>query len=85
MILVVPFGYVDGIQDAADQVIAYAAENPDVYLAPWCQQAVDHPEDLIGDGVHPDEQGQQLYADAVEDALRQAVAGKQDTSISCPM
>lgn len=85
MILVVPFGYVDGIQDAADQVIAYAAENPDVYLAPWCQQAIDHPEDLIGDGVHPDEQGQQLYADAVEDALRQAVAGKQDTSISCPM
>ncbi|WP_297007400.1 acyltransferase family protein [uncultured Corynebacterium sp.] len=85
MILVVPFGYVDGIQDAADQVIAYAATNPNVYLAPWCQQAIAHPEDLIGDGVHPDEQGQQLYTDAVEDALRQAVAGKQDTSISCRM
>ncbi|AGP31960.1 hypothetical protein A606_11605 [Corynebacterium terpenotabidum Y-11] len=85
MILVVPFGYVDGIQEAADQVIAYAAKNPNVYLAPWCQAALSHPEHLIGDGVHPDEQGQVLYTDAVEDALRQAVTGKQDTSISCKM
>jgi len=85
MVLVVPFGHVDGIQQAADQVITYAAQTPNVYLAPWCQEAIDHPEDLIGDGVHPDNQGQQLYADAVEAGLRQAVSGTKDQSISCRM
>lgn len=85
MILVVPFGYVDGVQEAADQVVAYAAATPGVYAAPWCQLALAHPEDLIGDGVHPDEQGQQLYADAVESGLKQAVSGQKDSSVSCPM
>lgn len=85
MILVVPYGYVDGIQQAADQVIDYAAETPGVYLAPWCQEAIDHPGNLIGDGVHPDEKGQQLYTDAVEAGLKQAVSGEKDPSISCRM
>lgn len=85
MILVVPYGGTEGIHAAADQVIDYAAATPNVYLAPWCQLALSHPTDLGGDGVHPDEQGQQRYADAVEAALTQAVAGRQDSSISCRM
>ncbi|MEJ6550349.1 acyltransferase family protein [Corynebacterium sp. USCH3] len=85
IVLVVPYGYVDGIAPAAQQTLDYAASHPDIYLAPWCQMALDHPDSLIGDGVHPADAGQSYYADAVEKGLRQAVAEKQDASISCAM
>lgn len=85
IILVVPYGHVEGIAPAAQQAIAYAAATPQVYLAPWCQQALAHPEGLLGDGVHPNDAGRSYYADAVEDGLRQAVDGRKDPSVSCAM
>jgi peptidoglycan/LPS O-acetylase OafA/YrhL len=85
IVLVVPYGYVEGIAPAAQQALDYAAAHPDVYLAPWCQLALEHPDALIGDGVHPNDIGQGYYADAVEDGLRQAAAGKKDPSISCAL
>ncbi|AHW62627.1 hypothetical protein CGLY_00895 [Corynebacterium glyciniphilum AJ 3170] len=85
IILVVPYGYADGIAPAAQQTLDYASAHPDVYLAPWCQMALNHPDSLIGDGVHPNDAGQAYYTDAVEKGLQQAVDGTKDSSISCAM
>jgi peptidoglycan/LPS O-acetylase OafA/YrhL len=85
VVIVVPYGHQDPIPTAAQQVIDYASSRKDVYLAPWCSAAADHPEALFDDGVHPNDQGGPLYADAVADGLRHAKAGNQDTGISCPL
>ncbi|MBB4134398.1 peptidoglycan/LPS O-acetylase OafA/YrhL [Gordonia humi] len=85
VILVVPFGPVDGIPQAAQQLIAYVKRRPNVYLAPWCSIAADHQADLGADGVHPLGPGLRFYADAVEQGLRQAVDGRADPSIRCPL
>ncbi|NMO01284.1 acetyltransferase [Gordonia sp. TBRC 11910] len=85
IVLLVPYGPVDGIPQAARQVLRYAPRHPNVYLAPWCQEAATHQQYLRGDGVHPQGKGTYLYADAVADGLRQAVTGKRDTNITCPI
>lgn len=85
VILVVPFGPVDGIPQAARQVLDYAPRHKNVYLAPWCSAAAAHPQDLSDDGVHPvGPAGVGLYTDAVATGLRQAVSGIRDTTITCP-
>ncbi|MGW5521304.1 acyltransferase family protein [Gordonia sp. NPDC003950] len=85
IILLVPFGPVDGIPQAAQQVLRYAPRHADVFLAPWCQAAAAHPENLGPDDVHPIGPGTWMYADAVTAGLRQAVTGQRDRSISCPI
>lgn len=85
IVLLVPYGPVDGIPQAARQVLQYAPRHPNVYLAPWCQAAASHQQLLGADGVHPFGPGTFLYADAVTQGLRQAVTGKRDLSISCPI
>ena len=85
VVLVVPYGMVDGIPQAAEQAIAFAKKRDNVYLAPWCSAAAANPGLLREDGVHPAGAGGELYADAVAKGLRQAVAGKRDPSISCPL
>jgi peptidoglycan/LPS O-acetylase OafA/YrhL len=82
-VLVVPYGHQDPIPTAAQQVIDYAHAHPNVYLAPWCSMISDHPEDLYDDGVHPNDEGGPVYADAVAAGLRAAKAGTQDASVSC--
>ncbi|MGC5246766.1 acyltransferase family protein [Gordonia sp. DT219] len=84
IVLLVPYGPVDGIPQAAQQVLQYAPRHPDVFLAPWCQAAAAHPENLGPDGVHPMGPGTWMYADAVTTGLRQAVTGKRDNTITCP-
>ena len=59
------------------QLCNSTADNKDVYLAPWCHKAVEHPETLRPDGFHPEPEGAVLYTDAVEEAIQQAVDGKQ--------
>ncbi len=85
VVMVVPYGPVDGIPQAADQLIRYAKRRPNVYLAPWCSMIAGSQQYLGGDGVHPVGPGQKLYADAVEQGLRQAVRGRQDPNITCPL
>ena len=85
VVLVVPFGPVDGIPQAANQVLRYAKRKPNVFLAPWCSIAAANPGDLGADGVHPVGPGLRLYVDAVEQGLRQAVRGERDPNITCPL
>ncbi|GEE00341.1 acyltransferase [Gordonia spumicola] len=85
VVLLVPYGPVAGIPEAARQVIRYAKRKPNVFLAPWCSIADAHQDDLGADGVHPFGPGLNLYADAVEQGLRQAVSGTKDTGITCPL
>ncbi|MFT4127264.1 MAG: acyltransferase family protein [Gordonia sp. (in: high G+C Gram-positive bacteria)] len=85
VILLVPYGPVDGIPQAARQVLDYAPRRANVYLAPWCQAAATHPADLNADGVHPTAPGQQLYVQAVIEGLRQAVTGERNRTIGCPL
>ena len=77
LILLDPYGMANGVPEAAAQVEEYIADNKDVYLAPWCHKAVEHPETLRPDGFHPEPEGAVLYTDAVEEAIQQAVDGKQ--------
>ena len=84
-VLVVPYGHQDPIPTAAQQVIDYAHAHRNVYLAPWCSMISDHPEDLYDDGVHPNDEGGPVYADAVAAGLRAAKAGTQDAAVSCAL
>ncbi|QTI67663.1 acyltransferase family protein [Gordonia polyisoprenivorans] len=85
IVLLVPFGPVDGIPQAAQQVLQYAPRHRNVFLAPWCQTAAAHPENLGPDDVHPMGPGTWMYADAVTAGLQQAVTGKRDPNITCPI
>ncbi|UQE74712.1 acyltransferase family protein [Gordonia sp. PP30] len=85
VVLVVPYGPVEGIPQAARQVIAYAPTRKNVFLAPWCSAAAAHPDLLGPDDVHPFGAGTDLYTDAVAQGLKQAVSGERDTSIGCPL
>ncbi|GAB24820.1 hypothetical protein GOPIP_072_00460 [Gordonia polyisoprenivorans NBRC 16320 = JCM 10675] len=85
IVLLVPFGPVDGIPQAAQQVLQYAPRHRNVFLAPWCQAAAAHPENLGPDDVHPMGPGTWMYADAVTVGLQQAVTGKRDPNITCPI
>ncbi|MFT3661058.1 MAG: acyltransferase family protein [Gordonia sp. (in: high G+C Gram-positive bacteria)] len=85
VIAVVPYGLVDGIPQAAQQLITFASRYPNLYLAPWCSTAAKNLRLLGPDGVHPQGRGTALYADAVAAGLKQAVAGKRDKSITCPL
>lgn len=85
VVLVVPYGPVDGIPQAARQVLDYAPRHANVFLAPWCSSAAANPDLLGADGVHPFDQGTELYVEAVAAGLKQAVTGKRDIQISCPL
>ncbi|MFZ2510454.1 MAG: acyltransferase family protein [Gordonia sp. (in: high G+C Gram-positive bacteria)] len=85
IVLVLPYGPVDGIPQAARQMLDFAPRYPNVFLAPWCSAAAAHPELLAADGVHPTGEGVDLYVDAVESGLRQAVTGQRDPTITCPL
>lgn len=85
LVLVVPYGHVDGIAQAAQQLLRWAPRQRNVYLAPWCQIADTHRGDLGPDGVHPIGPGLNEYADAVAQGLRQAVSGKRNPNITCPL
>ncbi len=85
IVLLVPFGPVDGIPQAAQQVLQYAPRHRNVFLAPWCQAAAAHPENLGPDDVHPMGPGTWMYVDAVTVGLQQAVTGKRDPNITCPI
>ena len=44
---------VNGISDAAQQVIEFSATHRNVYPAMWCQVAANNPNALYSDKVHP--------------------------------
>ncbi|MGO1318363.1 MAG: acyltransferase family protein, partial [Cellulomonadaceae bacterium] len=55
-----------------------AAAHPNVVLADWAGTIQQHTEDLAADGIHPDQAGAVLYAQALQDAdsrLREAMPG----------
>ncbi|WP_237205514.1 acyltransferase family protein [Rothia nasimurium] len=59
----------------SNQVIReFAAQNPDtVFVADWQAAAKGHPEYLVSDGVHPQNEGLTVYAQTVEDAVAKAL------------
>ena len=83
LILVDPYGLSNGVLEAAAQVEEYIQDHDDVYMAPWCHKALANPDTLRPDGFHPLPPGAVLYADAVEEAVEQAVEGKQEDFGKC--
>ncbi|WP_185173276.1 acyltransferase family protein [Rothia nasimurium] len=63
--------------EPSNQVIReFAAQNPDtVFIADWQAAAKGHPEYLVSDGVHPQNEGLTAYAQTVKDAVAKALAG----------
>ncbi|WP_326504241.1 acyltransferase family protein [Rothia nasimurium] len=63
--------------EPSNQVIReFAAQNPDmVFIADWQAAAKGHPEYLVSDGVHPQNEGLTVYAQTVKDAVAKALAG----------
>lgn len=63
--------------EPSNQVIReFAAQNPDtVFIADWQAAAKGHPEYLVSDGVHPQNEGLTVYTQTVKDAVAKALAG----------
>ncbi|MGH1978813.1 acyltransferase family protein [Rothia sp. L_38] len=61
--------------EPSNQVIReFAAQNPDtVFVADWQAAAKGHPEYLVSDGVHPQNEGLTVYAQTVKDAVAKAL------------
>ena len=60
--------------DQSNYMLKHAAEQrKDTFiLADWAQKTQGHPEYLVSDGVHPQGEGQQIYAQTVVDGVEQA-------------
>lgn len=58
----------------SNDMLKHAAEQrKDTFiLADWAQKTQGHPEYLVSDGVHPQGEGQQIYAQTVVDGVEQA-------------
>ncbi|WP_237197218.1 acyltransferase family protein [Rothia nasimurium] len=61
--------------EPSNQVIReFATQNPDtVFVADWQAAAKGHPEYLVSDGVHPQNEGLTVYAQTVKDAVAKAL------------
>lgn len=84
VILVAPYGPVNGIPEAAQQVLDFAAKRPNVFPAMWCQVAAKNRNALYSDGVHPKPESADLYVRAITDALKQAASGEKQPRQTCP-
>ena len=84
VILVAPYGPVNGVPEAAQQVVDFAAKHPNVFPAMWCQVAANNRNALYSDGVHPKPENAGLYVRAITDALQQAASGQKQPRQTCP-
>ena len=84
VILVAPYGPVNGISDAAQQVIEFSATHRNVYPAMWCQVAANNPNALYSDRVHPKPENANLYVRSITDALKLAASGEKKPRVTCP-
>ena len=84
VILVAPYGPVNGISDAAQQVIEFSATHRNVYPAMWCQVAANNPNALYSDKVHPKPENANLYVRSITDALKLAASGEKKPRVTCP-
>ncbi|UFU03872.1 acyltransferase [Ruania suaedae] len=71
VVLVNIYGTSFWVEESNDTLAAIAADYPNVVVADWYTAAVEHPEDLQPDGVHPDMEGMHRYAAVVQEALEQ--------------
>ncbi|WP_235020059.1 acyltransferase family protein [Ruania rhizosphaerae] len=69
IVLVNIYGSSFWVEESNDNLDAIAADYPNVVVADWYTAAVEHPEDLQPDGIHPDMEGMYLYAEVVQAAL----------------
>lgn len=60
--------------EGSNQLIQEAAtkHSDTILIADWAQTAKGHPDYLLGDGVHPQGQGQEAYAQTIADAVESA-------------
>ena len=49
-----------------------AAKQPRIEVADWAKASDGRPELLVSDGVHPQPEGQRLYAQTIADAVKTA-------------
>ncbi|UFU05641.1 acyltransferase family protein [Ruania halotolerans] len=69
VVLVNIYGSSFWVEDSNETLVEIAADYPNVVIADWHQAALDHPEDLQPDRIHPDMEGMYLYAEVVQAAL----------------
>ena len=79
VVLVDAHGERDWIPPVNAELEAFAASHRGVSLARWDSAITPHPDFLAGDGIHPDSDGGEIYAAAVQAALDEL--GKPGESI----
>lgn len=69
--------------EPSNQIIRdFAAAHPDtVSIADWQAASEGHPEYLVSDGVHPQGQGLEVYAQTIADAVQQAEANLAESKL----
>lgn len=60
------------VSPSNDAIRAAAAKNPELVVADWQKAIQGHTDLLVSDGVHPQPQGQEIYASTVADAVASA-------------
>ncbi|WP_175476905.1 acyltransferase family protein [Ruania alba] len=75
VVLVNIYGSSFWVEESNENLAEIAADYPNVVIADWHQAALDHPEDLQPDRIHPDMEGMYLYADIVQAALEELGVG----------
>ncbi|GAB3085767.1 acyltransferase family protein [Corynebacterium aquatimens] len=75
IVLVTPYGNREWMPPAQQEIFEKAREYPNVYVADWCNAAGVDPTLLGEDGIHPGPAGQRLYAEKIDEALKQSIGG----------
>ncbi|MDO5033014.1 acyltransferase family protein [Corynebacterium sp.] len=85
IVLAVPYGERDWMNQARKDVVDAAAKYDNVYLADWCGAAQANPALLYSDGVHPLPESADSYAQVFADALEQYSTGDKNLSTQCQL
>ena len=67
------------IEESNENLLAVAAQHPNVVVADWYGTITEHLDQLQPDGVHPDMDGMYLFSDVVAEALSQDPAEPSGT------
>ncbi|MCS4489117.1 acyltransferase family protein [Corynebacterium sp. ES2775-CONJ] len=83
VIMVMPYGERTWIPISQERIARAQDTYENLYIAPWCQLAQANPDKLYSDRIHPNEQGRELYSQAISDALSQWANHRKNPTTGC--